>query len=229
MHVPSGALAVIWKEWLAVRRGRGGLELQVGLLAAAIVLGALVGYATARGSRIAPVIATVVIMLAIFWTWSAGVQLGRDIGNPLWWLSSSALWRRLVVWTLARALRFGLPLIAFVEAAIAGTGSNLWLLVVAPLPPMLLCWMSQTVGLAVYALLPAKSDYRLQMTLRMLSVYVIIFAIAIAAAPGLVLRNFALGATLPVIAICAVIAGTIVFANWRIEGNGIVFAQEERQ
>jgi len=228
-HVPPGAMTVFWKEWIAVRRGRGGLELQLGLIVAAVVLGWLIGYATARNSRIAPVVGVALVSLVLLRTWAAGVQLGRDVGNPLWWLSSSALWTRLVVWTVARALRFGLPLVVFVEAAVVGAGWNLALLAVAPIPPLLLSWMSQTVGLAVYALLPARTDYRLQMTLRSMSVYVIFIGIAIAAAPGLLLRNFVLAAALPTGAVAAVIAVTIVFATWRIEGNGIVFAQEERQ
>ncbi|HLJ19018.1 MAG TPA: hypothetical protein VKU84_02420, partial [Stellaceae bacterium] len=229
VHVPPGAMTVFWKEWLAVRRGRGGLELQLGLAAAALVLGWLVGYAITQSSRFAPVFGAAMVTLILLRTWAAGVQLGRDVGNPLWWLSSSALWARLVVWTVARALRFGLPLVMFVEAAVLGAGWNPVLLAVAPIPPLLLSWMSQTVGLAVYALIPARTDYRLQMTMRSMSVYAIFIVIGFAAAPGLLLRNVVLAATAPTAAVVAVIAVSIVFATWRIEGNGIVFAQEERQ
>jgi hypothetical protein len=228
-HVPPGAMTVFWKEWIAVRRGRGGVELQLGLLVAAVVLGWLIGYSTSQSSHIAPVVGTVAVALVILRTWSAGIQLGRDVGNPLWWLSSSALWSRLVVWTVARALRFGLPLVVFIEFVVVGAGANPWLLLAAPVPPLLLSWMSQTVGLAVYALLPARTDFRLQMTLRSMSVYAIFIVIAVAAAPGLLLRNFVVAATAPAVAVAAVIAVTLVFATWRIEGNGIVFAQEERQ
>ncbi len=229
VHVPPGAMTVFWKEWLAVRRGRGGLELQLGLIAAAIVLGWLVGYATTQSSRFAPVFGAAVVTLILLRTWAAGVQLGRDVGNPLWWLSSSALWARLVVWTVARALRFGLPLVVFVEAVVLGARWSPVLLAVAPIAPLLLSWMSQTVGLAVYALIPARTDYRLQMTMRSMSVYAILVAIAIAAAPGLLLRNVVLAAAAPTSAVVVIIAASIVFATWRIEGNGIVFAQEERQ
>jgi len=227
-HVPGGALAVFWKEWLAVRRGRGGIELQVGLVMGAIILGAVLGHAFAQGSRIAGVVSGVTVTLLIFWSWSAGVQLGRDLGNPLWWLSNAALWSRLVVWTLARALRFGVPLIAFTEAAVAGTGTYMWLMPIAWLPPLLLCWLSQTVGLAVYALLPSKTDYRLAMTVRMLAVYAIMLPLAFSILPGVLLRNAALLVAMPVGVIAGVIVGTIAFATWRVQGNGMVFAQEER-
>ena len=228
-HVPGGALAVFWKEWLAVRRGRGGLELQIGLLIAAIVVGGLVGHAVAQGSRIAGVVGGVFVVLAIFWSWAAGIQLGRDVGNPLWWLSSSVLWGRLVVWTFARGLRFGVPLVVFTEAAIAATGSFYWLLPIALLPPLLLCWMSQTVGLAVYALLPSRTDYRLAMTLRMLAIYAITLPLAFSVVPGLALHNVALVFSGPIGVATVAIVVTIAFATWRIQGNGIVFAQEERQ
>ena len=228
-RVPAGALVVFWKEWLAVRRGRGGLELQLGLLAAAVVIGVIVGYAIAHGSRIAGVVGGVVVVLTIFSSWAAGVQLGRDLGNPLWWLSSSALSSRLVVWTFARGLRFGVPLAVFTEAAIAADGSYSWALPFALVPPLLLCWMSQTVGLAVYAMLPAKTDYRLAMTLRMLTIYAITLPLAFSVLPGVVLHNAALLFSGPVGVIAIAIAVTIAFANWRIQGNGIVFAQEERQ
>ncbi len=228
-HVPPGAMTVFWKEWLAVRRGRGGLELQLGLIAGTLVLGWLVGYAFTQSSRFAPVFGAAVVTLILLRTWSAGVQLGRDVGNPLWWLSSSALWARLVVWTVARAVRFGLPLVVFVETVVLGARWNPVLLAIAPVLPLLLSWMSQTVGLAVYALIPARTDYRLQMTMRSMSVYAILFAIAIAAAPGLLLRNVVVALAAPTAVVVAIIVASIVFATWRIEGNGIVFAQEERQ
>src|SRR2546430_2989640 len=34
-HIPGGAWTVMWKEWLTIKRGRGGLQLQIALLAVA--------------------------------------------------------------------------------------------------------------------------------------------------------------------------------------------------
>jgi hypothetical protein len=96
-------------------------------------------------------------------------------------------------------------------------------------PPLLLCWLSQTVGLAVYALLPSRTDYRLAMTLRMMTIYAITLPLVFSVLPGVLLRNAALAVTMPAGVVIAVIAGTIAFAAWRIQGNGLVFAQEERQ
>ncbi len=227
--VPAGALAVLWKEWLTVRRARGGLLLEGGVIVAAVVLGLLIGHGTAEGSRLAGLVGVMVGLIAIFWSWAAGVQLARDLGSPLWWLSSAALWSRLVVWTFARGLRFAIPLVVFAECAIVGSGSYLWAMPIAPIGPILLCWMSQAVGLGVYALLPARTDSRLAMSLRMFAIYGVTVPMALSIIPGLVLHSPVLVLTLPVSVISGVIAGMIAFASWRIQGNGLAFAREERQ
>jgi hypothetical protein len=182
-----------------------------------------------QGSRIAGIVSGVFIVLAVYSSWAAGVQLGRDVGNPLWWLSSAALSSRLVVWSVARGLRFAVPLVAFSVATVAFDAAYNWLLPAAVLGPLLLCWMSQTVGLAVYALLPARTDYRLAMMLRMLAIYAITLPLTLAVIPGVILHNAALLVTLPVGIVAGVIIGTILFASWRIAGNGLVYAREERQ
>ena len=47
-HIPGGAWTVMWKEWLSTKRGRGGLQLQIGLLAVAVGVGLAVGLAAGR-------------------------------------------------------------------------------------------------------------------------------------------------------------------------------------
>jgi hypothetical protein len=89
--------------------------------------------------------------------------------------------------------------------------------------------MTQGVALASYALLPARSDYRLAIMLRMFALYATLLTLAVAAAPGLLLRNPGVMIALPSVVMIAVIAASIVFAAWRIEGNGLMFAREERQ
>lgn len=225
---PGGAATVFWKEWLALRRRRGGLRLQALLIFGAVALGILLGLAARRGSAMGLILSANVALLLILWSWVASVQLGRDLGSPLWWLSPEPLWRRLTAWTFARAMRFALPLIVFVEVAIASSGQDLWLLPIAPLPPVVLCWLMQAVGLGGYAVLPARTDYRLALMLRMLAVYVIAVPLAMAWVPGALVHSVVLMAALPmVIALCAG-AGLIAFATWRIGGNGLAFAREER-
>jgi len=165
----------------------------------------------------------------VLWGWGSGIRLGRDIGKPLWWLSGSALWARLTTWTLARGLRFAMPLLVFTEFAIAASGRYLWALAPAPLVAFLLVWMGQTVGLASYAMLPARTDYRLANTMRFVAMYFLLVPLALAAVPGAVLHDVGLAIVLPILVAMATIFGLIAFATWRINGNGLVFAQEERQ
>ena len=228
-RVPGGALIVFWTEWQSLKRGRGGVPLQLAVVAAAGVVGVLVGLAAAKGLAAGGIIAANVVLLLVVWSWALSVQLGRDLGNPLWWLSSSPLWSRLAVWTLARGLRFAVPLILFIEVAIAVFGRYEWVLAVAPWPPLLLCWLTQAIGLAGYAFLPARSDYRLALTVRMFAIYAIFVPLALAAIPGAVLRSPALLVALPTLLAATILVGLIAFATWRIEGNGLAFAQEERQ
>jgi len=226
--VPAGSWTVLWKEWLAMRRGRGGGRLQVLMLTGAVALGIVVGLASGRGSVAAEVLSTNIVLVFVLWSWVSGMQLGRDLGSPLWWLSSAPLWRRLTTYTLARALRFALPLIVFLEAAIAASGQNLWLLPLAPWAPVLLCWLMQAVGLGGYAVLPARTDYRLALMLRMLIVYAITLPLVLAWIPGALLHSALLMAGLPAVIALGAGVGLIAFATWRISGNGLAFAREER-
>ena len=47
--------------------------------------------------------------------------------------------------------------------------------------------------------------------------------------PGAVLRSVAVIAALPIAVTVFATAGLIAFATWRIDGNGMAFAREERQ
>jgi hypothetical protein len=228
-RAPGGALSVFWKEWLSVKRSRGGLRLQGVVLVVAAVAGLLAGSAAARGSTIAGFLAANIVLFFIIWSWASSIQLGRDLGNPLWWLSNSALWTRLAVWTLARAVRFAAPLVVFVSFGLGFWGHYAWALVIAPLPPLLLCWLTQAAGVGAYALLPARTDFRLALMVRSLAVWAIFLPLGVATLPGALFRNAALVVLLPSLVAVAAIAGLIAFATWRIQGNGLAFAREERQ
>jgi len=63
----------------------------------------------------------------------------------------------------------------------------------------------------------------------MFAIYAIFVPLALAAIPGAVLRSPALLVALPTLLAAMILVGLIAFATWRIEGNGLAFAQEERQ
>jgi hypothetical protein len=227
-RVPGGAWTVLWKEWLTVQRGRGGLILQAALMIIAVVVGAVVGTAAVRGSAMGEVLAANLALLLVIWSFVASVQLGRDLGNPLWWLAGTPLWSRLGTWTLARGMRFAAPIIVLLEVAILTSGQSPALMLLAPWPPLALCWLMQTVALGSYALLPARTDYRLALTLRTFTVYAILLPLSISIVPGLLLRDVFIAVAVPMLVASSAIACLIAFAAWRIQGNGLAFAQEER-
>jgi hypothetical protein len=228
-RVPGGPWTLLWKEWLTARRGRGGASLQIALLLGSLIVGFAVGIALSRGSVAAGIVASNAALLMVIWGLAGSVNLGRDLASPLWWLSASPLWQRLFVWTLARALRVAVPMVVLLEAILVAYGQDRWAIAVVPAAPLLFCFMTQGVALASYALLPARSDYRLAIMLRMFALYATLLTLAVAAAPGLLLRNPGVMIALPSVVVIAVIAASIAFAAWRIEGNGLMFAREERQ
>src|SRR5439155_1157692 len=79
-RVPGGALIVFWTEWQSLKRGRGGVPLQLAVVAAAGVVGVLVGLAAAKGLAAGGIIAANVVLLLVVWSWALSVQLGRDLG-----------------------------------------------------------------------------------------------------------------------------------------------------
>ena len=128
-------------------------------------------------------------------------------------------------------MRFAAPIIVLVEVAVAASGryQYAWLVLVTPWPPLALCWLMQTVALGSYALLPARTDYRLALTVRTFAVYAILFPLSLSLVPGLLLHDPVLLVALPMLVLSSAVAAILAFATWRIQGNGLAFAQEERE
>lgn len=228
--VPPGLWALAWKEWLALRRSRGGLALYGLVVLAALVLGLGLGLGGEHLGKATPLVAADLCAVVAILTFVSSMQLGADLRNPLWWLSADPLWQRLAVVTLSRSLRFLLPLVAFLGASTLppGAGQSLAQLALAPVLGLGL-WAVQSLGLASYSVLPAAADLRVAQTLRLAGLYAAVLAVAAAAVPGLLLRNLYLAVAGAVVVLLAEVAACTAFACWRIEGNGIAFAREERQ
>jgi hypothetical protein len=230
--VPAGAWTLLWKEWVALGRGRLGYR-----LAGAIVLAALVGGAglallagagvtgTRRASTIAGLAAVLVFAIAL----GGAIRLSSDLRSPLWWLSASGLRARLGVWTFAGALKAAVPVAAACLGAAVVDHSWLWL----GLAPVALAasWLLRATGLVVYSLVPASFDLagpgRL---LRGLAFYVLLIPlIVLVTVVAFVSRSLVAGAvTLLLIATLEGLA-LVYVAAWRIEGNGVAFALAERR
>jgi len=227
-----GAWTIAWKEWIAFVRAPGARRMfWVGLVGCALA-GAIFGN-FARHSRdpletaliLGSSIANAVI---IFVTIASSFGLAADLRKPLWWMGPDPIWLRLFAWVLATSWRLsicmGIGVVVF-GATIglpnaAGAGIPIAIAIAVYL---------RSIGLALYALLPAGLDQRGPLAmLRAFLTYV--FAIPAVAAS-------AMAAYLTHSLLVAVIAGItcalgealllIVFAAVRIQGRGATFAQAE--
>jgi Putative ABC exporter len=160
LGVPSGAGAILWKEWLALRRAPNALAVQLGLTAAAALAGVVVGLLLRQGElRLAVTIVMLGGMALLGFNVYAGFRIGGELRNPVWWLSAAGVRGRLLAWTVAGALRQAVPAAAGLALALGIAGDYGLLaasLVAAPVVP----WGLRLVALASYALVPSATDLR---------------------------------------------------------------------
>jgi hypothetical protein len=227
--VPGGAAAILWKEWLALRRAPGGLLLLGSLSAGALVLGAIVGLLAAAGedglaSSLVLLGLAVLLMVNLY----GGLRLGAELRNPVWWLSAASLRQRLLAWTLASTLRQAVPGCLGCAAALAAVG-NPALLAASVLAVPLAAWTLRMVALASYAMVPSQTDLRGPgRVLRML------LLVATVSPPTVVLLSFVVLADSP--AAGAAAAGAVLLgegwlllelATWLLRRNGVGHARAE--
>jgi len=227
-----GAWTIAWKEWIAFVRAPGARRMfWVGVIGCAVA-GAIFGN-VARHSRdpfeTALLIGTSIAnMVIIFITIASSFGLAADLRKPLWWMGPDPIWLRLFAWVLATSWR--LSICMGVGVVVFGATIGLPNVAAAGIPiAIAIAVYLRSIGLALYALLPAGLDQRGPLAmLRAFLTYV--FAVpAVAAA--------ALAALLTHSLLTAVIAGMacafgealllIAFAAARIQGRGATFAQAE--
>lgn len=230
-YVPPGAWTLLWKEWLATLRVRGGLRWPLTLL----ILAVLVGWAAGGGfGRLPTVVILNVIGLPIYLLVAVNVlmsfRLGVDLRNPLWWLSSASLQARLLVLTLARSLRQVVPLAAgLLAAAVAARSVLVFALGVPAFAAMV--WALQAMGIGTYTIIPSPGDLRGPgQVLRMFFVMLLLFPLAILFTIGTAVSGQPAVGLLMAAATAALEGwGLLAFAAGRLEGNGLAFAQAERR
>jgi len=228
-RVPGGAGAILWKEWLALRRTPGGLMVQLLVTAGALGVGALVGLLAAGGdtghaSSLAALGGAALVMVNVY----AGMRLGTELRNPVWWLSAASLRERLLAWTVAAALRQAVPAVLGTAAALAIAG-DLPLLAASLVAVPAAVWVLRMVGLASYTLVPSQTDLRgpgrllrmllLGLTLAPPSVVLVLFVI--------VLENLAAGALAAAIMMLAEGWLLLELASWLLRRNGLGYARAE--
>ncbi len=161
-RVPLGAGALLWKDWIVIRRHRGAFRLWIAGGLAWIVCGAAAAAASRQlGDPTALITFAITIGLVIlFWApFSAATGLADDLAKPLFWLSTASLRMRLVVWTFARAWRGGLAVGCGTGAALLVLGHPLFAAASVPFA-CLGYWSLVALGIGSYAVFPSPLDAR---------------------------------------------------------------------
>lgn len=229
--VPSGALTLVWKEWIALRRLPGGLRWPAVWLATAAAVGYAGGWAARDLSTLmllGPVF--VVSNMIIAMGAQSTISLAGELRKSIWWLGRSEVRDRLLTWSAATLMRLGPPLAVAVLALGVAVHSTLLAVGAVPLVAAVLL-LIQTTGLALYTILPGRNDMR---------------------GPGFMLRYFATMFLLAPPALMAFLAGwfshspliggltgllfagleswlLVAFAAARLEGNGMAYAAAEER
>lgn len=228
--VPAGALTLLWKEWLSLRRGSGGIggALLAGL--AAVLVGLIAGRLALRlHGYAAGLIVGVAVYPATLLSTMGGLQLAADLRRPLWWLSRAGLASRLMVFTFATSLRLSVLTVLFLVAASLAAHASLalWGIPVA----FTGLFMLRGIGLVVYAWLPAVRDLRGPGNLLRLLMTLLLLVPAVAAGGGAA----ALFRSMPVALLTASLAavlegwGLVAVAATRLRGNAMSIALEEQR
>lgn len=228
LPVPGGAWTLLWKEWLTLVRARG----EPGVMGAVLVGAVVAGAGAAELTRAAPpgaqgAVLGLIAYAAVIANLVGGASLAADIRKPLWWLSAASLRARLSVWTLATALRSGVPL------ALAGSAAE----IVAGRPALALAaWPLASVGtfvlraatLFTYVLVPAPADMRGPGRVIRLVVVAVLMVPAAAAGAGLA-HPLGLPAAVAAAAAVALLEalGLLAAAARMLEGDALAVARSE--
>jgi hypothetical protein len=228
-RIPSGALALFWKDWIAARRRRYGLWPVPIFFALWAALGAVAALAGQEDPSLTYALLGFAGVYVAFVPIFVSSGLAAEISNPLWWLSHSSIRARLGVWTLARSWRGAVALAAL--PLTAGVLTHNAALVLGALPAALAAWWSlHGLGLLFYVAFPNRSDLRGPVTfLRIIAVAPYLTPPTILAIAVIVLSRSpvaGIAAALTLLVLQGALA--LEFAGRRIEANGVALATLER-
>ncbi|MDQ6882796.1 MAG: hypothetical protein M3077_00970 [Candidatus Dormibacteraeota bacterium] len=228
-RVPGGNWTLLWKDWLAMRRMRGGLRWPLAGAIVAIALGWTIGGGFGRPPRaIAVGVAANVTYLWLIFNLMVALRLAVDLRNPLWWLSAASLRARLATMALGRGLRQIGPIAAGLLAATIASRSALVFALGLPLVTAMI-WDLQAMGFATYSIIPTAADARGPgLLLRLLLLLLLLIPLAVTLA-GAAVATHHVGVGLLATAAAALLEGwlLLLLATSRLEGNGLAFAQAE--
>jgi hypothetical protein len=158
--VPAGALAVVWKNWMTLRRAPGGLKSRLTGPAIWILLGLGAAALTRHFADDTPLGAfeAVAGLRIVFWTpISAASGLASELAQPLFWLSTDAFRTRLAAWLLAGSWPAALAIGCGAAAAASVLGQALVAFCCLPLAALAVAAF-KALGVGMYAVFPDPID-----------------------------------------------------------------------
>ncbi|HTV93233.1 MAG TPA: hypothetical protein VMG98_10990 [Verrucomicrobiae bacterium] len=221
-----GPLALLWKEWIGVRRTFG--RLLTVLVFAVLVAGIAAGEAIRHHWQYGIYAAGGLLFTFLLMNLSTGITLARDLVNPIWWMGHGSAFQKLAIWTVARAATGG-GLIGFGVLVAGLVAGSVVFGVVGALVAILLCLSIQAIGLLIYGFLPSALDQRgPALFAKTLLLYVwFIPPIATGFVAFILVQQPLLAVLAASITLTIEGAIAISIAAWRIEGRGAEVASAE--
>ncbi len=228
-RAPSGALIVLWREWIGLQRTAGGLRWPILWVVGASLFGYLGGLA-AQGRSLTDVLVPLVaiVNIVIIIGSQSTVSLGSELRRPIFWLGDSRLRDRVLAWIAGTTLRIGPPLCA--AAIMAGVGIGSWPVIAAAGPVVIIgLFLVQSIGVASYVALPGRNDMRGPgFMLRIFTTYT---SLGIPALAWVLVQSLATSMLLGVIAGLSVAFAEawmlLSFSAARLEENAMAYAAAE--
>jgi len=161
-RIPGGSLALVWKDWITFRRGRGTLRLWRFGAIAWMGCGVAVGLVKIHWNDATPIytlVAGSVVLVLVLAPFNASLGLASDLSKPLFWLNVAPLRQCLAAWTAGRSWRGGIILgLAPLAAGVVTDNATLAFFSI----PLALAgyWSLQTLGVGLYAIFPDPIDAR---------------------------------------------------------------------
>jgi hypothetical protein len=226
-----GALIVLWREWIALRRSTGGLLWPLFWIA----LAAAIGFAGGLAERDRPLMDIIVPLVAlaniiIVLGSQSTVTLSSELRRPLFWLGDSRLSNRVIAWLTGTMLRIGPPLVA--GAMLAGVALDSWTVVAYSAPIVLAgLFLVQSIGVATYVVLPGRGDMRGPgFMLRILTTYTALGLPALGWASVQLLTQSTAAGVVVGLALALVEAWALVcFSAAKLEENAMAYAAAEQR
>jgi hypothetical protein len=159
-RVPAGALAIVWKNWLTLRRLPGGIKSRLAGPALWVLLGLGAAALTRHFADDTPLGAfeAVAGLRIVFWTpISAASGLASELAQPLFWLSTDTFRTRLAAWLLAGSWPAALAIGCGAAAAASVLGQALVALCCLPLAALAVAAF-KALGVGLYAAFPDPID-----------------------------------------------------------------------